>query len=351
MKKYLTIFMVFTLVLILAACGGADDGTEEDTGGATESTEADAAEAESESEAADGVDVPTDFSFASATVGGFWNTLSGSMSDDLQTVFPGTSSTIVEGGSISNLIGLDTGLYTLGYANAPNVTEAFEGTGDFPNPVENVSLLATLYPNSLHIVVRDDSGIETVEDLAGKTVSPGIKGYSAEITFQEVLDEYGMSYDDLGGIEYTGTSDAGDLLRDGHIDAIVSLLAAPVSTVQELDTTLGIKLIPLDQEVVDNLHEKNSGYLDYTISSDTYSNIDDDVLTVAGYTVMMANNDQISEDAAYEITKMMFENKEKYASLSSVMDEFDEEFSVNNASSEFHPGAKKYYEEQGLEVE
>ena len=345
MKKYLTILMVFTFVLILAACG-AEESSESST-----DNESSASEVESESTEAGEVEIPADLSFASATVGGFWNTLSGSMSDDLSTVFPGTSSTIVEGGSISNLIGLDNGLYTLGFANAPNVTEAFEGKGDFPQPVENVSLLATLYPNSLHIVVREDSGIESVEDLAGKTVSPGIKGYSAEITFQEVLAEYGMNYEDLGGIEYTGTSDAGDLLRDGHIDAIVSLLAAPVSTVQELDTTLGIKLIPLDQEVVDSLHEKNSGYLDYTISNDTYSNIDEDVLTVAGYTVMMASNDQINEDAAYEITKMMFENKEKYASLSSVMDEFDEEFSVNNASSEFHPGAKKYYEEQGLEVE
>lgn len=348
MKKYLTIFMVFTFVLILAACGGADENNTDDE--ATDS-EANASEAESESKQADGVDVPSDFSFASATVGGFWNTLSASMSDDLQTVFPETSSTIIEGGSISNLIGLDNGTYSLGFANAPNVTEAFEGAGDFPQPVENVSLLATLYPNSLHVVVREDSDIKTIEDLAGKTVSPGIKGYSAEITFQEVLSEYGMNYEDLGGIEYTGTSDAGDLLRDGHIDAIVSLLAAPVSTVQELDTTLGIRLIPLDQEVVDSLNEKNSGYLDYTISSDTYSNIEDDIPTVAGYTVMMVSNDQINEDAAYEITKMMFENKEKYASLSSVMDNFDEEFSVNNASSEFHPGAKKYYEEQGFELE
>lgn len=343
MKRYLRMFMVFTLILILAACGTADS--------AESDSEDNTAEGESESSAAEGVNVPTELSFASATVGGFWNTLSASMSDDLQTVFPGTSSTIVEGGSISNLIGLDNGTYSLGFANAPNVTEAFDGKGDFPEPVENVSLLATLYPNSLHIVVREDSDIETVEDLAGKTVSPGIKGYSAEITFQEVLSEYGMSYEDLDGIEYTGTSDAGDLLRDGHIDAIVSLLAAPVSTVQELDTTLGIRLIPLDQEVVDSLNENNSGYLDYTISSDTYSNVEEDVPTVAGYTVMMASNDVINDDAAYEITKMMFENKEKYASLSSVMDNFDEEFSVNNASSEFHPGAKKYYEEQGFEFE
>lgn len=353
-KRFLLIFTL-AFMLILGACSdeaaneaGDDAATDEST---TEEGSTEETGMESESSEAEDVEMPADISFASATVGGFWNTLSGAMSEDLQVIFPDSSTTIVEGGSISNMMGMDEGTYAIGFANAPNVTEAYEGEGDFPQPVENVSLLATLYPNSLHIVVREDSDIHSVEDLEGKTVSPGIKGYSAEITFQEVLDGYGMSYDDLGGIEYTGTSEAGDLLRDNHIDAIVSLLAAPVSTVQELDTTLGVRLIPVDEEVVETLKDINPGYLDYSINQDIYANIDEDVPTIAAYTVLMASEEHVNEDAAYEITKMMFENKDKYASLSSVLNDLDEEFSVENATSEFHPGAKRYYEEQGLEVE
>ncbi|SOC41848.1 TAXI family TRAP transporter solute-binding subunit [Salinicoccus kekensis] len=350
MKKHLLLIFTLAFVLVLGACNG---NNEEEAGDASSEAEAETGEdtgIESESSAAESAEMPADIGFASATVGGFWNTLSGAMSEDLQTVFPESSTTIVEGGSISNMMGMDEGTYVIGFANAPNVTEAYEGAGDFPHPVEDVSLLATLYPNSLHIVVREDSDIHSVEDLAGKTVSPGISGYSAEITFQEVLDGYGMSYDDLGGIEYTGTSEAGDLLRDNHIDAIVSLLAAPVSTVQELDTTLGVRLIPVDEEVVESLMESNPGYLDYSISQDVYPNIEEDVPTIAAYTVLMASEEHVDEDAAYEITKMIFENKEKYATLSSVLDDLDEEFSVENATSEFHPGAKRYYEEQGLEL-
>lgn len=327
MKKWYLI-SVLILILLLAACGAQDsDSQTNNTGSETE--------------------VPTDFSFGSATVGGFWYTLSGAMAEDIQEIFPNSSVTIVEGGSISNIMGLNQGLYSIGIGNAPNIPEALEGKGEFAAPIENVSTIATLYPNVLHIAVPKNSDIQTVEDLKGKRVSPGIRGYSAELTFIEVLEFYGMSYDDLAHIEYIGTADAGDLLRDGHIDAIVSLLAAPVSTIQELDTTLGMRLIPLDKEIVEQLHDLNPGYLDYTIEGGTYSNINEDIQTVAGHSVLLASNDLISEEAGYELTKMIFEKRDKWEMLSSVMKDFNVEFSVENSVTDFHPGAERYYREVG----
>ncbi|WP_279401280.1 TAXI family TRAP transporter solute-binding subunit [Piscibacillus salipiscarius] len=211
--------------------------------------------------------------------------------------------------------------------------------------MDNVSTLATLYPNVFHIAVRADSDIHTVEDLKGKIVSPGIKGYSGELAFKEILELNDMSYDDLEGIEYIGTADAAQLLRDGHIDAITGMLAAPVSTYQELDTTLGIRLIPLKDETVEQLHAANEGYLPYTIEGGTYENIKEDTNTVAGYTVLLANNDLINEDVAYEITKMVVENKDAWANISSVMSDFNAEFSVENNVGNMHPGAERYYKE------
>src|SRR5699024_1992319 len=96
--------------------------------------------------------------------------------------------------------------------------------------IDNFSTIATMYPNPVQLIVREDSDIETVEDLEGKKVSPGIKGYSGEIAFQRILDIKGMSYDDLDGIEYIGTEDAAELLRDNHIDAWIGNLAAPAAT-------------------------------------------------------------------------------------------------------------------------
>ncbi|RNF40213.1 TAXI family TRAP transporter solute-binding subunit [Planococcus salinus] len=329
MKKLMGL-LALALIMILAACS---------------SDEASSSANESEAPAADAV--PQDLAFGSATVGGFWYTLSAGMADKMAPLYPDSSVTIVEGGSVSNLLGLDKGTFALGFANGQTVPEALEGKNAFKEPVENVSTVATLYPNVFHMVVREDSDIHSLEDLKGKTVSPGIAGYSGELAFQDMLEVAGMSYDDLGGIEYIGTADGADLLRDGHIDAIVGMVAAPLSTFEELDTTVGIRLLPLEDDMVASLNEMNEGYLPYTIEGGTYSNITEDINTVAGYTVLLVNNDLMGEDSVYELTKMIFENQEHWTTLSTIMNDFSPEYSVENNVGNLHPGAEKYYKEVG----
>ncbi|SFB22735.1 hypothetical protein SAMN04488072_110107 [Lentibacillus halodurans] len=290
---------------------------------------------------------PSEISFGAATEGGFWYTLAGAMSDKMTEIYPDSSTSIIEGGSISNLLGLGQGTYHIAFSNGQTVPEALNGENQFEEPITNVSTVATLYPNVLHLVVREDSDIYSIEDLAGKTVSPGIKGYSGELAFQDVLETVGMSYDDLSGIEYVGTSDAADLLRDGHIDAISNMLAAPASTIQELDTTLGIRLIPIGEEIASALHDKNEGYLEYTIEAGTYPNQEEDIVTTAGYTVLLTNNDLMSEEDIYELTKMIVEEREAWENISPVMAEFDAEYSAENNVGVLHPGAEKYYKEVG----
>ncbi|QHS23369.1 TAXI family TRAP transporter solute-binding subunit [Virgibacillus sp. MSP4-1] len=290
---------------------------------------------------------PSEITFGAATQGGFWYTLSGAMSDKMNNLFPDSSTTIVEGGSISNLLGLGQDKFHIAFSNGQTVPEALNGEKAFEEPITNVSTVATLYPNVFHIAVRADSDIHSVEDLAGKTVSPGIKGYSGELAFQEILKLNDMSYDDLEGIEYVGTSDGADLLRDGHIDAITGMLSAPVAVYQELDTTLGLRFIPLKKETVEALHAQNEGYLKHTIPAGTYPNQSEDVLTTAGYTVLLANNNLMNEDTVYELTKMIIEERDSWEDISKVMSDFNAEYSVKNSVGELHPGAEKYYKEIG----
>ncbi|KIO60958.1 hypothetical protein B4064_1415 [Caldibacillus thermoamylovorans] len=293
------------------------------------------------------IPTPTEFTIGSATVGGFWYTLSGAMAEEMKKVFPNSSTTIVEGGSVSNLLGLGQGVYHIGFSNGQTVPEALNGENAFKKPITNVSTIATLYPNVFHIVVREDSDIHTIEDLKGKKVSPGIKGYSGELAFLDILELADMSYDDLGGIEYVGTSEGADLLRDDHIDAIVGMISAPVSTFQELDTTLGLRFIPISDEIIKKLHEKNEGYLDYTMEPGTYPNQKEEVKTVAGYTVLLVNNDLMSEEDVYKLTKMVFENRDKWNTISTVMKDFNAEYSIKNNVGKLHPGAERYYKEVG----
>ena len=329
MKKLLGLLLM-VLILALAACSSEEAASEGDS-----------------DEAAATAAVPKDMAFGSATVGGFWYTLSAGMADKMVPLYPDSSVTIVEGGSVSNLLGLGQGIFAIGFANGQTVPEALNGLNEFEEKIDNVSTVATLYPNVFHMVVREDSDIHSLEDLKGKKVSPGIAGYSGELAFKDMLAAVDMSYDDLGGIEYVGTADGADLLRDGHIDAIVGMVAAPLSTFQELDTTVGIRMLPLDDEVVTALNEQNEGYLPHTIKGGTYSNITEDINTVAGYTVLLVNDDLMGEEAVYDLTKMLFENQEHWKTLSATMNDFSPEYSVENNVGNLHPGAERYYKEVG----
>lgn len=332
MKKILALcFLAF--ILVLAACSSDEDVVAVSGSKSGGETKVDA--------------VPVDITFGSATVGGFWYTLSAGIADKMAPIFPDSSVTIVEGGSVSNLLGLSKGVFALGFANGQTVPEALSGINAFEEKVDNVSTVATLYPNVYHMVVRADSDIHSLEDLKGKKVSPGIAGYSGELAFIDMLAAVGMSYDDLDGVEYIGTADGADLLRDGHIDAIVGMVAAPLSTFQELDTTIGIRLLPIEEKVIAALREKNEGYLPYTIKGGTYSKITEDINTIAGYTVLLVNDDLMGEEAVYDLTKMLFENQEHWKVLSSTMNDFSPEYSVENNVGKLHPGAERYYKEVG----
>ncbi|WP_054948926.1 TAXI family TRAP transporter solute-binding subunit [Numidum massiliense] len=288
-----------------------------------------------------------EFTFGAATQGGFWYLFAGALGDEIKKEIASSSVAVVEGGSISNVLGIEAGKFQIGFSNGEAVPEALQGSGEFKEKAEKIRWIATLYPNVFQVVVRADSDIQSIEDLKGKRVSPGIKGYSGELAFKKVLEQYGMSYDDLAKIEYIGTADAGDLLRDGHIDAIVQIVAVPLSTFQELDTTIGIRVLPLPDDIVAKMNKANEGYQPYTIKGGTYAGVPDDIPTFTAYTTLLASKD-LDEDTVYTLTKLIVERADKWKALNTVMAPFDGKYSVDNMIGPIHPGAEKYYKEKGF---
>lgn len=291
-----------------------------------------------------------DFTFGAATQGGFWYVFAGAIGDEIQKTIPGSTVAVVEGGSISNLQGIENGQFQIGFSNGEAVPEALQGTGQFDKKAENVRWIATFYPNPFHIVVRADSDIHSIEDLKGERVSPGIKGYSGELMFQKVLELNGMSYDDLEAIDYVGTNDSINLIRDGHLDAFVGVLATPSSTIQELDSSIGIRLIPLSEDTVHQMKEANEGFVPHTIKGGTYSNFKEDTYTVAPFTTLLVNKD-LDDETVYTLTKLVVENADKWKKLNISLEPFDGQYSVDNMIGPIHPGAEKYYKEAGYLTE
>ena len=289
---------------------------------------------------------PRQITLGAATVGGVWYLLGGAWAEAMQREF-GTRVAVIEGGSIANLIGLAQGTYQIAFSNGEVIPEAYAGAPPFPQKLSGFSSIAALYPNPMHIVVRRDSNIRTLEDLRGKRVSPGIRGYSGEIILQRLLELHGVRFSDLAQVVYTGTADAANLLRDGHLDAWGGVLAAPNGTILELATTPGVRLISVPQPTLQRMAEINPGYVPFSIPANTYPGVDEDVHTVAPFTVLLARDD-LSDAFVYDFLKtVLFGQKQRWAGLAAPLRDLTPEYAYRNLAGPIHPGALRFYQEMG----
>lgn len=294
-----------------------------------------------------GAGAPSQLTLGAATVGGVWYLLGGAWAEAIQKEF-GTRVAVIEGGSIANLMGLAQNTYQIAFSNGEVIPDAYAGAPPFRSKLAGFSSLAALYPNPMHIVVRRDSNIRALEDLRGKRVSPGIRGYSGEIILQRLLELHGVSFRDLGQVVYTGTADAANLLRDGHLDAWGGVLAAPNGTILELATTPGIRLLTVPEATLQKMAQINSGYVPFTIPSGTYPGVNYDVRTVAPFTVLLARDD-LSEEFVYGfMRRILFGQRQRWAELAAPLRELTPEFAYRNLNGPIHPGALRFYREAGV---
>lgn len=169
-------------------------------------------------------------------------------------------------------------------------------------------------------------------------------------SFSKVLFEaYDIGEDDYKEFQ-EGFGDAADEVQDGNIDISIGILGIPAGSIENLQATAGdAKLLELSDDAIDYI-EENTGYEQFIIPEETYEFQDGDVQTVAAYAILMGNTDTISEDLAYELAKSMIEDADENTHNQA------EQMTLDNAlnGSEdlpMHPGAAKYYEEQGLEFD
>jgi len=184
---------------------------------------------------------------------------------------------------------------------------------------------------------------------SGASIAIGPPASETNSVSKLIFEAYGIEEGDYS--EYQeGFGDAADMVQDGNIDISVGILGVPAGSIESLQASAGnVKMISLTDEAI-NYMEDNSGYLRYTIPADTYDFLEEDVETVTAYAILMGSTDTISEEMGYELAKSMVENADDNTHAQS------EQMTLENAllGSEglpIHPGAKRYYEEQGLTVD
>ena len=257
---------------------------------------------------------------------------------------------VASNGSVANINGILGGSLESGMTQSDVAYWAYTGTGTFEGKpkAENLRLLATLYPESIHLVARKGAGIKSVADLRGKRVSMDEPGSGTLVDVRLILGAFGMTDKDVKA-EYLKPNQAGDKMKDGGLDAFFFVGGAPAGAISELASSgAGIELVPIDGPEIDKLRSEQEFFTPDLIQDGMYQGIG--ATKTISVNAQLVTSAKLSDELVYDITKAMYsdatrkvlDNGHAKGKLITI------ENAVTGAGIPFHPGAEKFYKEAGL---
>jgi TRAP transporter TAXI family solute receptor len=234
----------------------------------------------------------------------------------------------------------------LALVQSDSIDQAWKGADPFKEPLKGMSVIATLYPEVVQVVVRADSPIKSFPDLKGKKVGVGAPGSATIDNFRQLLDVYGMKKEDVNG-QFLSFSESAEAFKDKHIDAFIVTAGIPNAGIMDVSTQNDIRILPIPADVAAKLTQKYPFLAVAKVPANAYKGITQEVPTVAVNAVLIAGN-QLKEDMVYNLTKALFDNQADLASAHAKGKEVNLQYAVQGVSIPFHPGAVKYFKEKGL---
>ena len=248
--------------------------------------------------------------------------------------------------SVENLNLLQQGKGELAFALGDSVKYAWEGNADagFKEPLGKLRAIAAIYPNVIQIAALSDTGATTVADLKGKSLSVGAAKSGTELNARAIFGASGMSYEDLGKLEYLPFAESVELMKNRQLDATLQSSGLGNAALKDLATSQAITFVSVPAEVAESL---GAPYVAGTIPAGTYEGQSADVPTVAVVNFLVTHED-VSDETAYQMTKLIFENLDTLKAAHSAAADIKLENAAKDSPVPLHPGAEKFYKEQGV---
>lgn len=267
----------------------------------------------------------------------------------------GTSNVIAiaqrSNGSVANVNDIENGLLEGALSQADVAHWAYHATGPFTDNEPNTSLrtVASLYPESIHLVVRSDSGIKSVTHLVGRRVSIDEIGSGTLFDVKLVLSAYDIELSDINPV-YLKLKDSIDRLRNNELDAFIFVAGYPVQQIVDIVNEGAATVIPIQGNNLNTLIDDFPFFSVDTMPAGIYKNASEVVtLAVAAQFIVSASLDN---KLVYNITKALW--SEQSAKLLTSGHPKGHAISIENAitgvSIPLHPGAKRFYEEQSIDT-
>lgn len=248
--------------------------------------------------------------------------------------------------SVENLILLQQGRGEIAFTLGDSLKAAWDGDAEagFKTRLDKLRTIGAIYPNYIQIVATVDSGIKTLADLRGKSLSVGAPKSGTELNSRAILAAAGLSYKDIGKVEYLPFAESVDLMKNRQLDATLQSAGLGVASLKDLSTSSDIVVVSVPKEVVDKI---GPPFVPVMIPANTYTGQDKDVPTAAVINYLVTSS-AVSDDLAYQMTKLIFESLPELANSHAAGKEIKLENAAMGSPVPLHPGAIRYYKEKGL---
>ena len=324
MKKFISVILALVMVLALVGCGSQSANTD--------------------SSADNSGSEKYNLIIGTGGVGGTYYPLGGALASVwtkyLDNVTVSAQST---GASVENTQLLENGEVELALTQNDLAEYAVKGEYMFSKEGGRRQVLGRRYSGPIQVFVRNDSGIKSIADMAGKRISVSYPGSGANANAEQLLGVFGITVNDIQA-EYPSNSDTADRMKDGLLDGMLTTTGAPNATFQEMCMSADCTLLSLSDEDCDKIIAQYPFFAKYTIPAASYEGQTEDVQTLCVQSV----STDLSEDLVYDLTKTLWENQTELSGMLSALSDLSVDNALEGITIDYHPGAVKYYKEIGM---
>ncbi|HEY1384498.1 MAG TPA: TAXI family TRAP transporter solute-binding subunit [Dongiaceae bacterium] len=260
---------------------------------------------------------------------------------------PGTRPSVqATKGSVENLNLIQGGKGEVAFTLGDSLAAAVVGNPDagFKAPLDKVQTIGAIYPNYVQIVASQESGIKSLADLKGKRVSVGAPKSGTELNARAILSAAGMTYQDLGKVEYLDFAQSVELIKNRQLDATLQSAGLGVASIRDLAASLPVTVVAVPADVAKKMGEP---FFSATIPANTYEGQTADVVTVAVPNFLVTRAD-LPPDLVYNITKAIYENLDDLKAAHAAAKGISLDKAAKGSPAPLHPGALKYFTEKNV---
>ena len=248
--------------------------------------------------------------------------------------------------SVENLTLLQSGKGEIAFTLGDSLALGWDGDVEagFKTKLDKLRGIAAVYPNYIQVVASKSSGIKTLADLKGKRISVGAPKSGTELNARTILTAAGITYQDLGKVEYLPFGESVELMKNRQLDATLQSAGLGVAAIRDLASAVEINVVSVPAEIVDKV---GAPYVKATIPANTYTG-QTEAVPAAAVVNYIVTREGLADDLVYQMTKALFESAGDLVTAHQAAKAISLEHALDGMPIPLHPGAARFYKEKGL---